>query len=145
MEVPHIKTKLNLSELIGRPYKVAGRGPADYDCWGLCMAVAEKLGFPLPDFEIPQNNDLRGELVDRQRAGSFNRIDEPSGGCLVLFRVIDDHDLIKWHVGTMLPDCRHFIHTTEKMGVNISALDRQPWKLFVEGFYVNCQLNTDRI
>jgi cell wall-associated NlpC family hydrolase len=135
MDAPHIKAKLSLNELIGRPYKVGGRGPADYDCWGLCMKVAEKTGDRLPDLDIPQDDDLRGELVDRQRAGSFKRLDKPSAGCLVLFRIIDDAGLIKWHVGTVLPDGRHFIHTTQKMGVNISGLDRQPWKLFIEGFY----------
>lgn len=135
MDVPHIKAKLNMNDLIGRPYKMGGRGPADYDCWGLCMRIAEATGSPLPDLEIPQDNDLRGQLVAEQRAGSFRRIDKPAAGGLVLFRIIDDNGLIKWHVGTVLPDGRHFIHTTEKMGVNISALDRQPWKLFVEGFY----------
>lgn len=136
MDIPHVKTKLSLKDLIGRPYKAGGRGPADYDCWGLCMMIAEKTGGYLPDLEVPRDNDLRGELVSRQQSSSFKRLDKPAGGCLVLFRIIDDNGLIKWHVGTVLPDGRHFIHTTEKMGVNISALDRQPWKLFVEGFYI---------
>ena len=136
MEVPHIKAKLNINELIGRPYKAGGRGPADYDCWGLCMRVAQKTGGSLPDLDIPQENDLRAELVKQQRTSSFKRLDKPAGGCLVLFRIIDDAGAVKWHVGTVLPDSRHFIHTTEKMGVHIAALDRQPWKLFVEGFYI---------
>jgi len=124
-----------LDDLIGRPYRAGGRGPADYDCWGLCMYVAERIGSLLPDLDVPQDNDLRGRLVDRQRAGAFGRIETPAAGCLVLFRIIDDNGLVRWHVGTVLPDVRHFIHTTQKMGVNISSLDRQPWKLFVEGFY----------
>ena len=136
MDVPHVKAQLDLKDLIGRPYKAGGRGPADYDCWGLCMMIAGKTGGHLPDLDVPQDNDLRGELVSRQQAGRFKKLDIPAADCLVLFRIIDDAGLIKWHVGTVLPDGRHFIHTTEKMGVNISALDRQPWKLFIEGFYV---------
>jgi len=136
MDVPRVKAKLDLKDLIGRPYKAGGRGPADYDCWGLCMSIAEKTGGRLPDLDIPQDNDTRAELVNRQQAGHFKRLDVPAAGCLVLFRIIDDAGAIKWHVGTVLPDAHHFIHTTEKMGVNIAALDRQPWKLFVEGFYI---------
>lgn len=135
MDVPHIKAKLSLNELIGRPYLAGGRGPADYDCWGLCMKIAEAIGLPLPDLEIPQDNDLRSGLVEQQRESSFKRLDKPAAGCQVLFRIIDDAGQIKWHVGTVLPDARHFIHTTQKMGVNIASLDRQPWKLFIEGFY----------
>lgn len=126
---------LRIDDLIGRPYRVGGRGPADYDCWGLCMRMAELAGRPLPELDVPPDDDGRGRLIEQQRSGGFERLDKAEPLCLVLLRVIDDSTALKWHVGTVLPDGRHFIHTTGKLGVHICSLEQQPWKLFVEGFY----------
>jgi len=130
-----ISEKPDLKDLIGRPYETGGRGPASYDCWGLCMAAAEKMGHRLPELEIPNDLDLRRKLVTVQRQAKFRRMAGPKAGSLALFRIIDDENQIRWHVGLVLFDTHKFIHTTEKMGANISRLDRQPWKLFIEGFY----------
>lgn len=135
MNIPHIKAAIHLGELIGRPYKAGGRGPGDFDCWGLCMYIAERTGAPLPDLSVPADQQAQTDLV-RQERGHFRPLRRAVAGCLVLFRIIDDRDKVKWHVGVVLADRQHFIHTTEKLGVHIASLNRQPWKLFTEGFYL---------
>lgn len=135
MDVPHVKAKLNCAELIGRPYRNGARGPAAFDCWGLCMHIAEKTGTPLPDLNVPDDPQARAELIQQQR-GRFRPLRRAVAGCLVLFRIIGDRNVVKWHIGTVLPDRQHFIHTTGKLGVHIASLNRQPWKLFLEGFYI---------
>ncbi len=135
MMVPHIHAAVNLSELIGRPYKAGGRGPSDFDCWGLCMYLAEKIGGSLPDIAVPEDRQEHGKLIERQRR-CFRKLRHAVAGCLVLFRIIDDRNRVKWHIGTILPDRQHFIHTTQNLGVHIASLNRQPWKLFTEGFYL---------
>lgn len=126
---------MELGDLIGKPYKEGARGPANFDCWGLVLEVARRAGIELPDLAVPAGSKQRGELIDLQKELNFQRLSIPKSHCLVLFRIIDDENQIRWHVGFVLNNCRRFIHTTGKMGVNISGLDDPKWKLHIEGFY----------
>jgi len=122
------------ADLIGKPYLEGGRGPSGFDCWGIVTEAARRASIELPQLDVPDDNDLRKNLIDEQRTSGFTRIDTARPYTVALFRIIDDENKIKWHVGFML-DGRRFIHTTQKMGCNISDVTRQPWRLFVEGFY----------
>lgn len=126
---------ISLGDLIGRPYKDGGRGPQFYDCWGLCMEVARRAGYELPDFNVVISNAARGRLIAEQKQTNFERINKPRPWCIVLFRIFDDNNSQKWHTGTVLEDCRRFIHITGKMSVCITRLDEQFWNLQIEGFY----------
>ena len=134
---------MKLDDLIGKPYKEGARGPGAFDCWGLVLEVAARAGIELPEIAVPADNKQRGEIVDFQRKTNFERIESPQPCCLVLFRIIDDENRIRWHVGFVLAGCGRFIHTTGKMGVNISALDDPKWKLHIEGYYKYCRLPID--
>jgi len=132
-----IKTedRIDIADLIGKPYKEGGRGPANYDCWGICMAAAARASIELPDIEVPEGSELRAKIIEEQSQTRFRRIDTPGAYSISLFRIIDDANKIKWHVGLVLENGRDFIHTTGKMGVNISSLADPLWRLFLEGFY----------
>jgi cell wall-associated NlpC family hydrolase len=132
-----------LSDLIGKPYKAGARGPAAFDCWGLVLEVSKRAGIELPEIDVPSDNNQRGEIISEQKRAGFARLAGPEPYCLVLFRIIDDMNKIRWHVGAVLENCRRFIHTTGKMGVNISALDDPKWKLHIEGYYRYCRLTID--
>jgi len=129
------KHKIDFSDLIGKPYKEGGRGPANYDCWGICMAAAARAKIELPDIEVPAGDEMKGKAIDDQKQSNFRRLDAVMAYSIALFRVIDDDSQIKWHVGLVLENCRNFIHTTGKMGCNISSLTDPLWRLFLEGFY----------
>jgi cell wall-associated NlpC family hydrolase len=126
---------IDLSDLIGKPYSRGGRGPNAFDCWGLIMEVAKRAGIELPDIEVPKNEVKRGRIVSVQKRDNFIRLERFEPYCLVLLRIIDDNNNLAWHVGFVLENCGRFIHTTGKMGVNISSLGDPKWNLHIEGFY----------
>jgi len=129
------KHNIDLSDLIGRPYKAGGRGPANYDCWGICIAAAARASIMLPDIDVPDGDELKGKAIADQKQNNFRKIGSARPYAIALFRIIDDDGQIKWHVGLVLENCRSFIHTTGKMGCNISSLTDPVWRLFLEGFY----------
>lgn len=48
-----------LSTLIGRPYKINGRGPEAYDCWHLTVHVQDIMfGRSAPQVEIPEDANI---------------------------------------------------------------------------------------
>lgn len=126
---------MKLDDLIGKPYKNNARGPNAFDCWGLVLEVMRRAGVYIPDIEVPADEIQKGKIVSVQKRDNFIRLNGPEPFCLVLFRITDDKSKIKWHVGVVLENCCRFIHTTGKMGVNISGLGEPVWRLFIEGFY----------
>ena len=134
-----LKTKnsklISFADLIGKPYKNNARGPEAFDCWGLVLVAATRAGIYLPELEVPQTDDLRFDMIELQKKNSFIKLEKAVPFSIVLFRIIDDNNIIKWHVGLVLENCIDFIHTTDKMGVNISSLKNPLWQLFIEGFY----------
>jgi hypothetical protein len=129
-----IKTVV-LNDLIGKPYKKDGRGPNFYDCWGLCMEVACRAGYKLPDYDDPFNCSDRKELIELQKQSKFRRLGIPEPWSLVLFRIIDDKGDEKWHIGVILEDCKRFIHITAKCSVCITSLKHPFWSAAIEGIY----------
>ncbi len=132
---------MNLCDLIGKPYQSGARGPNAFDCWGLVMEVSKRAGVVLPDIEVPKDEVRRGQIVSVQKRQNFVRLRNPEPWCLVLFRIIDDQGNIRWHVGVVLENTGRFIHTTGKMGVNISSLGSPAWRLFIEGYYKYKMIN----
>lgn len=126
---------IELNDLIGKPYKDNGRGPDAYDCWGLCMEVMRRAGRDLPDISIPSADDSRRDLVELQRRRNFRKIPQAQPWSLVLFRIFDDQNKEKWHVGVVLEGGQRFVHITGKSCVAIVALNHPVWGLFLEGFY----------
>jgi len=129
------KHKIDISDLIGKPYKTGGRGPGGYDCWGICMAAAKRASITLPDIDVPDGDELKGKTIAEQKRSNFRKLSAARAYSIALFRIIDDNSQIKWHVGFVLENCRNFIHTTGKMGAVISSLTDPVWRLFLEGFY----------
>lgn len=127
---------ISFSDLIGKPYREGGRGPDYFDCWGLCMEVARRAGQKLPDLDVVISDDARGILVEEQKKGNFIKIDKPVPFCIILFRIPDDNNYIKWHSATILQDCKSFINITGKTMVSIVKLDHPFWSMFVEGLYI---------
>lgn len=130
-----IECKVELEELIGRPYKPGGRGPNFYDCWGLCMEVARRAGKKLPDYDDPFSESGRRELIESQKQSKFKRIKKYKPLSLVLFHFFDDKDCERWHIGTVLEDGRRFIHITAKCSVCTVSLKHPFWSTCIEGFY----------
>jgi len=127
--------KIDLSDLIGKPYQADGRGPNNYDCWGLCMEVARRAGRRLPEINIPRSEDERSVFAVSFKDSCFVRLEGPEPWCQVAFRIWDDKNKERWHVGTVLENCLRFIHVAEKSFVCTPLLNHPLWGLMLEGYY----------
>lgn len=75
---------LHSDDLIGRPWRLGGRGPDAFDCWGLVLVLAERSGRAVPpdwcsrDMSRAQQRAL---MVDESRARTV-RLAEPLEGAI---------------------------------------------------------------
>lgn len=74
-------------ELVGKPWVPGGRGPANFDCWGLVMFwVADKTGQTLPDFPAEATDVLavtRSFQEERRNKTQWEQLDAPEVNCVV--------------------------------------------------------------
>ena len=114
---------LDLSDLIGKPYKSHGRGPDAYDCYGLDMEVAKRLGHKVPDLfkELKKGDPRDSEYVAASEG--LIKTDTPKFGDIVVF--LNRRGRI-YHCGIVLNQ-GDFIHCDED-GVNIKKLYLYPKK-----------------
>lgn len=119
---------VDLSDLIGVPFAYGGRGPAEFDCYGLVMRILkENHGIAAQDFRsTPDQATISAKMAVGVRL--WEEI-EAAPGAVVLFR-IGRHIS---HCGYMIDSIR-MIHTWEQSGgVVIERLDA--WKQRTVGFY----------
>ena len=79
---------INVSDLIGIPYKEHGRSKEGFDCYGLVMEVEKRIGVYLPDFDYETHTDelTDGIVEDIKKSGKAKRIPQLVDGALVLFK-----------------------------------------------------------
>lgn len=124
------------ADLIGVPFVDGGRdAKIGLDCYGLVMEIYRRNGIILPEYYAPA---LDSEAVSRQI--------EAAKASSNVWRLSDDKPFlsvmaIKFncslcnHTGVYLGGGR-FIHTRERIGVNIDSVDSPAWKRRIAGFYV---------
>ena len=125
-----------LTELIGVPFKDGGRDYTDgLDCYGLAQEVFKRYGIDLPDFTIccEEAERIDGEITEQRPL--WLRCDENNlpVPCLVVIRF--NQAVFCNHTGVYIGNGM-FIHTRQKIGVNIEPVDSLIWKRRIEGFYV---------
>lgn len=105
---------IDVSDLIGIPYKDGGRDKTGYDCYGLCIEVEKRLGRTLEDV-IYENHDeaLANKYVPTLNLHKTDFIKE--GALLEMER---NGEL---HIAVAL-DERTMIHATTNQGVKISPV-----------------------
>jgi hypothetical protein len=80
---------LDVNDLIGKPWRLGGRGPDAFDCWGVVREVLQRMlpGLPLPDWA---SDTMTRERQREIMAGAFpvhcTRTDELVDGVLLLSR-----------------------------------------------------------
>ena len=113
---------LFVNDLLRKPYKAHGRGPNNFDCYGLVIEVERRLGHKMPDLYTrladvrnwdfdPHNVDFSTEMT------GLIKTDKPSFGDVIIF--FDDKGRI-CNTGVYLKN-DDFIHCNN-CGVNISKL-----------------------
>lgn len=72
-------------DLLGKPFQANGRGPASYDCVGLALAVAGRLGKVLPAY-LSNETELHAQLgANNATLADLPQIPRAVPGCVVLF------------------------------------------------------------
>ena len=128
---------MNLTDLIGKEFELAARGPDKYDCWGVCIEVSKRMGKELPDFfyNKESQDELLSSIIDDNKDEVLTKIDKPEAGDIVLLKVVPK---MTTHTGIMLDSVR-FIHITSKTRSCIERIDSPLWSRRVKGFYRRCQ------
>lgn len=113
-------------DLIGVPFEYDGRGPDQYDCYGLVRKILSDAGIDIPDYRSPSD----GPKIAAMMACELKlwKKTELKRGVVILFRMARTT-----HVGYYMGDDK-FIHTTEATGgVTIERLS--VWAGKVMGYY----------
>lgn len=123
-----------IDKLIGKPFVSGGRGPDNYDCWGLVCEVFQVYGIELPDYKINCEavSQIDSEINIQREKWCRCEGDLPIPA-LVVMRF--NQAVFCNHTGVYIGNGK-FVHTAEKMGVHIDRIDSPAWKRKIEGFYV---------
>lgn len=126
---------------IGLPYEEKGRSRAGADCWGgVRMVLAEVFGVALPDYADAYTRTTDADsvalAVTAGLADGWQRVEQPSEGCLLILRIAGR----PWHCALMV-NARQFLHWPppdkqgRQQGSCLGRLDAPEWARRIEGFY----------
>ena len=125
-----------MNDLIGVPFIDGGRDKAvGLDCWGLATEVFRRYGMELPDYKVCcEDMAMINATIDTQRA-RWHRVEPPNlpVPCLVVIKF--NTPIFCNHTGVYIGNDK-FIHTRQKIGVNIDSVDSIVWRKKIEGYYV---------
>lgn len=114
IRVSQVVDSCNWSDLIGRPFAYGGRGPDEYDCYGLLMELKRREGVQLPDYKSPSDAASIAAIFASELR--LWRPAELSVGSVLLFLIPAQRGRQPYfHVGYALGH-GDFIHTWEKSG-----------------------------
>lgn len=118
-------------DLIGRPFKNGGRGPIEYDCWGLAKKVYLMYEQTLPEYPLSAMDAVKIGQQMKQEETMWQKLEKPCVPCLVVIRLSDK----SWanHVGVYIGNGQ-FIHAYKTTGVVIEKI--KSWRSLIVGFYV---------
>ena len=126
-----------IEDYIGKPFVDGGRGPDEYDCWGLVKDFyCRELGIELPDYHISAFKvGLVTETMRRDLKADWTKRMGPQFGDLVAISM--DMALPRYivnHVGVYV-GYNKFLHTRKATGAVIERTDDFKWDNRIEGYY----------
>lgn len=122
---------MNYVDLLGKAFEWGGRGPASYDCYGLCMELARRNGQQIPDSIWAEDPARIAELVSATEAKGFVRVSSPQAGDFVGFVL---RPPFVSHIGYMVSDIE-FVHITSGTRVTRERLDSLQWERKIAGYW----------
>ncbi len=117
--------KIDVADLIGKPFEIGARGPDKYDCYGLLVEVFKRAGSIVPDYESPSDGKIIAIMMSKEIELWEETHLEP--GAALLFRIPGST-----HVGVYLGNDK-FIHSWQECGVLIERLTN--WQQRLIGVY----------
>jgi len=100
---------MDVTDLVGVPFRYGARGPDAFDCYGLVLHLLRHDGVLAPDYQ-GYDGPRTVMAYFHNALPLWEQIPLTPGGVL-LFRVPG-----QFHVGYLLPDCHSFIHSWELSG-----------------------------
>ena len=126
----------NFSDLIGVPFVNRGRSKdVGYDCYGLVKEVYRRYGYNIPEYDTDYTDTERinGLIAGNTKGYPWHKIAEPKAPCLLAIRFGAPYGVIN-HTGVYIGDGM-FVHTRERIGVNIDSIYSPAWRRVIVGFY----------
>ena len=125
---------VNFDDLITKgQFKDGGRGPYEFDCWGLAREVYRRYGIDLPDYRISAYDT---EKIGRKITDSLPEYVEVKPPlpvpCLVGMRMNTQYIT---HVGVYIGDGK-YIQAYAASGVCITRIYDPGWRGKIAGYYV---------
>ena len=122
----------SLSDLYGKPYRLSASGEA-YDCWTLIVEIYKRLGINVVD-KVDYQSSFGSTARSFAKAGTWERIDKPERGCLVLLY----NNGSTCHVGFCIKSNKIF-HALANKGVRMDNL-KMIERIFTSAeYYLPCQ------
>ena len=126
---------IDVNDLIGVPFVNGGRTKeSGFDCWGLVCEVFRRCGKELTDYRISckEASLINGAIECNRQFWDKVEMPDKEAPCLMVMRF--NHPYFLNHTGVYL-GAGIFIHTRERLGVNIDRVDSPAWKRLIEGYY----------
>lgn len=120
--------EVDVSKYIGKGYKDNSKGPDEYDCYSLFLAIQKDLGHNLIDvrYDARSKASRIKEIENGKKDACFEKIEKPVAGCGVILY----YNNVPQHIGVYIGNDK-IIHATVDRGVVID----ETRKLNIEGFY----------
>lgn len=125
--------EVKYEDLLGKPFQLGGRGPRFYDCYGICLELATRVGLILPEVLTPETTEDQHDLIGATADKDFEEIPKPEAFCIATFSI--RRPLVD-HCGFVLGDCCRFVHILPQHSVVRARLDL--YKPRVHAFYRLC-------
>lgn len=119
---------IDCRDLVGKPFKIHGRGEDGYDCYGICIEMLKRNGIVLHDFIYDTLKSSEGVDNSFHENVKYERLSKPEPLCIIEIEVKG----LPIHAGVYIGDGK-FIHATENYGVIIEPLNRYSKR--VKGLY----------
>lgn len=112
---------VNVSDLIGIPYKVHGRDESGLDCFGLIWLISKRAGHPIHD---PEYKGFKCTLVKLADYVGVKKLEKFEVGC-----ILEIEKDARLHLGYAINE-KEMLHTTME-GVIVEDIS----KYLVKGYY----------
>jgi cell wall-associated NlpC family hydrolase len=118
------------ADLLGKPFKDGARGPDAFDCVGLALEMAKRVGKALPAY-LSSEDELHAQLGPGAASlADLPQVAKPEPGSIVLLRISP----VEHHIAFMVDEFR-MIHTMRGIDVSIERVFSNLWQRKVIGYY----------
>jgi cell wall-associated NlpC family hydrolase len=128
---------IKISDLIGIPFKNRGRGPEEYDCYGLVQEIYRRCGIDIPDYTVNALDFMAVNAVYQENKKIWIPTERPEFPDVLAMKF--NSPLVN-HVGVYLGN-HQFVHAREGSNSCIESTEHVYWKRAIVAYYKWSGLN----